>query len=48
MTEPTKNDPKLKAKAAEVETTGHSWDGITELNNPMPRWWVYTFYGCIV
>ena len=23
-----------------VETTGHSWDGITELNNPMPRWWL--------
>ncbi|MCM2399382.1 cytochrome-c oxidase, cbb3-type subunit III [Rhizobium sp. S95] len=27
-----------------VETTGHEWDGIRELNNPMPRWWVYTFY----
>jgi cytochrome c oxidase cbb3-type subunit III len=48
MTEPTKKDPKVKAKPAPVETTGHSWDGITELNNPMPRWWVYTFYGCIV
>lgn len=31
-----------------VETTGHSWDGIRELNNPMPRWWVWTFYACIV
>lgn len=31
-----------------VETTGHSWDGIRELNNPMPRWWVWTFYICIV
>jgi cytochrome c oxidase cbb3-type subunit III len=30
-----------------VETTGHSWDGITELNNPLPRWWVITFYICI-
>ena len=27
-----------------VETTGHSWDGIRELNNPLPRWWVWTFY----
>lgn len=31
-----------------VETTGHEWDGIRELNNPMPRWWVWTFYACIV
>lgn len=31
-----------------VETTGHSWDGIQELNNPMPRWWVWTFYATIV
>ncbi len=31
-----------------VETTGHEWDGIRELNNPMPRWWVYTFYATIV
>ncbi|MEX6506780.1 cytochrome-c oxidase, cbb3-type subunit III [Jiella sp. M17.18] len=30
-----------------VETTGHSWDGIKELNNPLPRWWLWTFYGCI-
>lgn len=27
-----------------VETTGHSWDGIKELNNPLPRWWLWTFY----
>lgn len=27
-----------------VETTGHSWDGIQELNNPLPRWWLYTWY----
>lgn len=31
-----------------VETTGHEWDGIKELNNPMPRWWVLTFYVTIV
>ena len=27
-----------------VETTGHEWDGIKELNTPMPRWWLWTFY----
>jgi cytochrome c oxidase cbb3-type subunit 3 len=27
-----------------VETTGHVWDGIRELNNPLPRWWLWTFY----
>ena len=29
-------------------TTGHEWDGIKELNTPLPRWWVVTFYACIV
>jgi cytochrome c oxidase cbb3-type subunit 3 len=31
-----------------VSTTGHEWDGIKELNNPLPRWWVNTFYLTIV
>lgn len=31
-----------------VETTGHEWDGIKELNNPLPRWWLWTFYGSII
>jgi cytochrome c oxidase cbb3-type subunit 3 len=31
-----------------VETTGHEWDGIKELNNPLPRWWLWTFYASIV
>lgn len=31
-----------------VETTGHEWDGIRELDNPMPRWWLWTFYATIV
>lgn len=30
-----------------VATTGHSWDDIQELNNPLPRWWLWTFYACI-
>ncbi len=32
----------------EVETTGHVWDGIEELNSPLPRWWVWTFYLTII
>ncbi|WP_324742301.1 cytochrome-c oxidase, cbb3-type subunit III [Tsuneonella sp. CC-YZS046] len=31
-----------------VETVGHEWDGIEELNNPLPRWWLWTFYATIV
>jgi cytochrome c oxidase cbb3-type subunit 3 len=35
-------------KPGAVETTGHSWDGIEEYNNPLPRWWLWTFYATIV
>ncbi len=31
-----------------TDTTGHEWDGIKELNNPLPRWWLWTFYGTVV
>ncbi len=31
-----------------VDTTGHVWDGIKELNNPLPRWWLWTFYITII
>lgn len=31
-----------------VETVGHEWDGIEELNNPLPRWWLYTMYATIL
>jgi cytochrome c oxidase cbb3-type subunit 3 len=31
-----------------VETTGHEWDGIRELNNPLPRWWLWLFYITII
>jgi cytochrome c oxidase cbb3-type subunit 3 len=29
-------------------TTGHEWDGIKELNTPLPRWWLWLFYITIV
>ena len=31
-----------------VETTGHEWDGIKELNKPLPKWWLWTFYATII
>lgn len=31
-----------------TETTGHEWDGIRELNTPLPRWWLWVFYATIV
>ena len=31
-----------------TETMGHEWDGIEELNTPLPRWWLYSFYACIL
>jgi cytochrome c oxidase cbb3-type subunit 3 len=31
-----------------TETTGHEWDGIKELNTPLPRWWLWTFYGTVI
>jgi cytochrome c oxidase cbb3-type subunit 3 len=35
-------------EATGVETVGHEWDGIEELNNPLPRWWLWSFYACIL
>jgi cytochrome c oxidase cbb3-type subunit 3 len=29
------------------DTTGHEWDGIKELNNPLPKWWLYVLYASI-
>ncbi len=31
-----------------VETTGHEWDGIKELNKPLPKWWLYVLYATII
>jgi cytochrome c oxidase cbb3-type subunit 3 len=31
-----------------TETTGHEWDGIKELNTPLPRWWLWVLYATII
>ena len=31
-----------------TDTTGHEWDGIKELNTPLPKWWLYTFYATVI
>ena len=35
-------------KDGKVGTTGHVYDGLEELNNPMPRWWMWLFYICLL
>ena len=35
-------------EATNTETVGHEWDGIEELNTPLPRWWLWTFYATII
>ncbi|PWK55656.1 cytochrome-c oxidase, cbb3-type subunit III [Silicimonas algicola] len=44
----TMADGKKKDEVTGIETTGHEWDGIQELNNPLPRWWLWTFYLTII
>lgn len=40
---------KAKAMTASDNTTGHVWDGdLREMNNPLPRWWVWLFVITIV
>lgn len=41
-------DNKEKDPISNVETTGHEWDGIKELNNPLPRWWLWVFIVTII
>jgi cytochrome c oxidase cbb3-type subunit III len=31
-----------------TDTTGHEWDGIKELDTPMPRWWLWSYYACVI
>ena len=39
---------KEKDSLSGLETTGHDWDGIKELNNPAPRWWLWVFFVCCI
>lgn len=41
-------DHKRIDEATGTSTVGHEWDGIEELDTPMPRWWLWTFYATIV
>ena len=46
MSDPTQN---AQQKTGAVQTTGHAWDGdLQEYNNPLPRWWLWCFYGTVV
>jgi cytochrome c oxidase cbb3-type subunit III len=41
------SDNKRVDEPTGTETVGHEWDGIEELNTPLPRWWLWTFYATI-
>ncbi len=41
-------EPVQVDKITGQTTTGHEWDGIRELNTPLPRWWLWTWYASIV
>lgn len=48
-----KNIMKFLTKSQPIENEGqllldHDYDGIKELDNSLPPWWVYLFYGCII
>lgn len=43
----TPEDREIDAHSGQA-TTGHEWDGLKELDTPLPRWWLYIFYASIV
>ncbi|MBY0564602.1 MAG: cytochrome-c oxidase, cbb3-type subunit III [Hyphomonadaceae bacterium] len=41
-------DKRERDEISGTETTGHEWDGLRELDTPLPRWWLYVFYATIL
>ena len=39
---------KRPDESATGDVTGHVWDGLEEYNNPLPRWWLWSFYATAV
>jgi len=40
---------KARVSASSDESTGHVWDGdLREMNNPLPRWWVWLFVMSVI
>lgn len=44
----SQNKVKAPPKGEEVKTMGHSWDGIEEYNNPLPRWWFFLYLATVI
>ena len=42
------NEERPVDEATGTPTTGHTWDGIGELDTPLPRWWLWIFYATII
>ncbi len=42
------DEPKQIDSLTGTATTGHEWDGLRELNTPLPRWWLWLFYATII
>jgi cytochrome c oxidase cbb3-type subunit 3 len=49
QTEPQPQQPLYTIPPKAVQTTGHAWDGdLQEFNNPLPRWWLWSFYATVL
>lgn len=48
MTHDSTHHAKVIDHATGTAKVGHEWDGIEELDTPLPRWWLWTFYATVV